>query len=159
MNHPAIFARPDTLVGWLKQSDRASARWLGKHCVAVAWLGLLLAVVSPPHGLGTPLCWFQDATGLPCPGCGMTRSLSCGIRGMFLESWHYHPMGLLILFMFFVIAAQSLLPNTVRDRFARLIETRAVVFNTFYLVFVIAFAGFGAMRALVHFAAAFINFK
>ena len=43
----------------------------------------------------------------------MTRSLSCGIRGMFLESWEYHPMGLFVLALFVVTAAQSLFPERI----------------------------------------------
>src|SRR5258707_14511868 len=83
--------------GWLHQPEHVSERWLGWPCMMAAWLGLILAVISPAHGSGVKLCWFESATGIPCPGCGMTRSLSCGIRGMFAESWHYHPLGLLVL--------------------------------------------------------------
>src|SRR4051812_30730226 len=129
MSRAAIITRLEKLVCWLQQSDRVSVRWLGKTCVVAAWLGLLLAIISPPQGSGVMLCWFQHTTGLPCPGCGMTRSLSCGIRGMFHESWHYHPMGLLVLPMFLVIAGQSVLPNNIRDRLARFIESRPILFN------------------------------
>ena len=147
------------LVCWLKKPDRASIRWLGKHCVIVAWLGLLLAILSPAHGSGLILCWFQHTTGLPCPGCGMTRSLSCAIRGMLHESWHYHPMGMLVLPVFLLVAGQSLLPNSSRKRLAALIESRPTLFNTLYLAFVTAFVGFGAGRAFLHFTAAIINYR
>jgi hypothetical protein len=141
----------------LDPAHHAGARWLGKPCVAAAWLGLLLAVISPPHGSGVALCWFESSTGLPCPGCGMTRSLSCGIRGMFHESWEYHPMGLLVLALFVVTAAQSLFPKPIRNRLMRFIEAHGRVFNTFYLVFIIAFVSFGTVRALVHLGAAWTN--
>jgi hypothetical protein len=159
MIHSTTIARLDKLFRWLKQSDRASVRWLGRHCVVVAWLGLLLAIISPLHGSGMMLCWFQHTTGLPCPGCGMTRSLSCGIRGMFLESWHYHPMGLLVLPMFLFVAAQSVLPNSIRGRLAWLIQSRPTLFNALYLTFVAAFVGFGVVRALLQFGAVMMNFR
>src|SRR5262245_4326239 len=79
----------------LAQPQRAYGLWFGGPSVCVAVLGLLLAILSPPAGPGISLCFFHEATGLPCPGCGLTRSLSCGLRGLFLESWRYHPMGLL----------------------------------------------------------------
>lgn len=124
--------------------------WLGRHCVLAAWLGLFLAMVSPPQGLGFSVCWFKDATALPCPGCGLTRSLSCGIRGMLVESWQYHPMGLIVLALFIFTAAQSLLPRTFRDQLGRQMQARASIVHSLYLAFVITFVVFGAARALFH---------
>ena len=161
MNHmnQAAIARLDQLVCWLRQSDGATVRWLGKNSVVVAWLGLLLALISSPHGPGVMLCWFQHTTGLPCAGCGMTRSLSCAIRGMFHESWNYHPLGLLILPMFLVVAAQSVLPNRIRERLAWFIQSRPTLFNALYLAFLTAFVGFGIIRAFLHFNAALVKFQ
>ncbi len=136
------------MLAWLGQPERAVQFWLGKHCVLLAWLGLLLAGVSAPQGSGISMCWFQDATGIPCPGCGMTRSLSCALRGMFLESVAYHPMGILILALFLFTAGQSLLPKVYREGIERCLQARAMFFNALYLVFVISFVSFGAMRAL-----------
>jgi hypothetical protein len=120
-------------------------------------VGLFLALISPPHGSGIALCWFQSATGLPCPGCGMTRSLSCGIRGMFAESWNYHPMGLFVLGLFLLTAAQSLCTNTFRDRLAGFMQARARVFNGLYLAFIVTFVSFGLIRALLHFGGVWMN--
>lgn len=136
------------LACWIVQSGGVSRRWLGRTPVCVAWLGLLLAAVSPPHGTGFTLCWLKAATGLPCPGCGLTRSLSCGVRGLFLESWQYHPMGLLILALFVFTAGTSLLPAGRRERLARYMESRAVLFNALYLAFAASFIGYGLVRAL-----------
>jgi len=136
------------MLAWLGQPERAVQFWLGKHCVLLAWLGLLLAVISAPHGSGISLCWFQEATGIPCPGCGMTRSLSCALRGMFLESVQYHPMGIMILALFLFTAGQSLLPKAYREGIVRCLQSRAMFFNALYLVFVISFVSFGVVRAL-----------
>ena len=138
------------LAPWLDPPRAVYDLWLGKHCVLAAWLGLLLAVVSPPQGSGVVVCWFKDATVLPCPGCGLTRSLSCAIRGMLVESWHYHPMGPFILALFTFTAVQSLLPRSFRDQLARQMQARAVIVHRLYVVFVIAFVAFGGIRALVH---------
>jgi len=85
----------------------------------------------------------------------MTRSLSCGLRGMFAESFQYHPMGLLILALFIFTAGQSLLPKSYREGIVRFMQARATVFNAFYLVFVITFVSFGVVRALHHLAIRF----
>ena len=133
---------------WLNEGKPASGRWLSKPCIIAAWAGLLLALVTPPRGTGFTVCWIASATGIPCPGCGLTRSLSCGLRGMFAESWHYHPMGLLVLALFVTIAVTSLCRG-LRYSLISLIESRARFCNGLYLCFVVIFVVFGLVRALV----------
>lgn len=134
----------------LNQPQAVARLWLGKYSVAVAWAGLVLAILLPPHGAGLAMCWMESATGVPCPGCGMTRSLACAARGMFAESWSYHPFGLFVLALFLFTAIQSLWPKEARARLVHFMQARALFFNSAYLVFVVAFVGFGAMRALSH---------
>jgi len=134
---------------WLRDSRLAPQFWLSRPCIAAAWLGLALAIVTPPQGTGFSVCWFKNCTGLPCPGCGLTRSLSCALRGMFVESWHYHPMGWLILGFLVLIAFSSLLPPLFRQRLVSFMEARAFAFNTLYVAFVLTFLAFGIVRALV----------
>jgi len=142
---------------WLDRPDRVRGLWLGRNCVLVAWLGLLAATLCPPHGSALAVCWFHRATGLPCPGCGLTRSLSCGVRGLFLESWHYHPLGLAILALFLFTAGQSLLPKAGRDRVAGYMQSRPAFFNALYLMLVGGFVSFGALRTLVAFGAFWLS--
>jgi hypothetical protein len=153
----AELTRLERLKRWLATPQHASTLWLGRHCVILAWVGLLVAAISPPHGFGINVCWFYGSTGLPCPGCGVTRSLSCGLRGLLLESWHYHPMGLLILLLFGFTAAQSLLPCSARKRLSQGIKDRALLFNAVYLAFVVTFVGFGLARALFHLGAGWLH--
>ncbi|MCZ6835083.1 MAG: DUF2752 domain-containing protein [Planctomycetota bacterium] len=125
-------------------------RWFGKTSVVLAWLGLCLAIVHPPHGTGVSVCLFSSSVGMPCPGCGMTRSLSCAARGLFEESWSYHPFGLLLLMLFTCTAGLSLLPGATRRRFAASVmrHHRAVTFV--YIAFIVSFATFGAVRSIAH---------
>jgi len=39
-----------------------------------------------------PLCPFALVTGLPCPGCGMTRATRALLRGNLAESVGWHPL-------------------------------------------------------------------
>lgn len=137
---------------WLGEPWHTTELWFGRNCVWVAWLALLFAVFWPAQGSGVGLCWWQSATGIPCPGCGMTRSLSCAVRGMFHESWHYHPLGLPILALSLFTAVQSLLSDSARARLLSRMRSQPRVFKAIYLAFVGAFVGFGAARALFHFA-------
>jgi hypothetical protein len=124
--------------------------WLNWRCIIVAWLALALGILSPPHGFGVAICWWQGSTGLPCIGCGLTRSLSCALRGMFLESFSFHPMGLPIAALFAFTAGQSLFPKSVRSRLAQYIQSRALFFGLLYASFVTVFVAFGVVRALLH---------
>ena len=39
------------------------------------------------------VCPFYSLTGLPCPGCGLTRAFVCLAHGRLDESLHWHPLG------------------------------------------------------------------
>jgi len=132
---------------WLRQPGKVYHRWQSPLTVCASWLGLLLATFTPPHGTGVTICWFKRTTGIDCPGCGLTRSLSCGLHGMFAESFSYHPFGLPILALFLFTAMLSLLPAA-RQRVAAYLETRPVFFNGLYLAFIASFVGFGTIRGL-----------
>src|SRR5262245_54176445 len=126
MNKAWVYDR-EMLRSWLGQPRQVYGLWFGKHCVWAAWLGLILALLSSPQGPGIRLCSFQAATGLPCPGCGLTRSLSCAVRGLFFESWNYHPLGMVILGLFLIIAAQSVCPRSFQESLARRMQQHARV--------------------------------
>jgi hypothetical protein len=127
---------------------RPSRFWLGRHCFVVAWLALFFALISPPHGSGISVCWFQGATGIPCLGCGLTRSLGCALRGLWWESWHYHPLGLVLLPWFLLTAMVSILPPSCRQPIEKLLEGKPILWNTLQLLFVGVFVSFGLVRAL-----------
>jgi hypothetical protein len=137
-----------TLVGKLNSPERAFRSWQGPWTVCAAWLGLFLAAITPPHGTGTTVCWIKQCTGIDCIGCGLTRSLSCGLRGMFPESFGYHPFGPFILALFLFTAVTSLVASA-RKQVAAYMAARPMFFNGLYVAFVIVFVGFGAVRAFV----------
>lgn len=74
-------------------SRRASwLTWLLAGAAGV--LGVLLLRLSPVSDDPrlTP-CFFRRATGLACPGCGLTRSLQELARGHWSAALRYHPLG------------------------------------------------------------------
>jgi len=49
------------------------------------------------------VCLFYQLTGLPCPGCGLTRSFVCIGHGYWRDSLHWHPLGLGIYAVFLLL--------------------------------------------------------
>jgi hypothetical protein len=43
------------------------------------------------------ICIFRATTGLPCPGCGLTRSIVAAAHGHLAVSFSHHRLGLLTL--------------------------------------------------------------
>lgn len=130
--------------------SRASGRWIGRNTFAAAWIALLVAAVHPPRSLAFTLCWFQGTTGLPCPGCGMIRSLSCALRGDVQRSWDYHPFGFPFLTLFMILAAISLVSEDRRSKLAILLDRFPQWSNSVYAAFVGSFLTYGLGRLVVH---------
>jgi len=53
-------------------------------------------LVDPDRPLPFDVCGFRLLTGLPCPACGLTRSLCHALRGEWSASVGYHPAGVLL---------------------------------------------------------------
>jgi Protein of unknown function (DUF2752) len=62
--------------------------------------GLTLAGFRLPES-----CTFLQTTGIPCPGCGLTRSCVAAVHGRFGDSLAFHPLGIAVLLY---AAAQAL---------------------------------------------------
>lgn len=55
------------------------------------FLGLLALLIVMWLWL-EPGCWFRSVTGIPCPGCGMSRAWLAALRGDLAAALGYHPM-------------------------------------------------------------------
>ena len=119
-----------------------------KTIIVAAWLALLVSALHPARGLGFTICPLRACTGIPCPGCGLTRSLSCHVRGMFIEGWHNHPLGIVFLAMAIVIAVLSVLPRDVRNRVEVVLGRFSRLTSVAGILFVAAFLGHGIWRAI-----------
>ncbi|WP_395752875.1 DUF2752 domain-containing protein [Prosthecobacter sp.] len=92
-------------------------------------------------------CTFAEATGLPCPGCGLTRATSALFHGEWRASWQFHPFaGGFLLGGIFVIAA-ALLPSERVETLAATVEgiERRTKLPAIFLVAVLCF---GLLRML-----------
>lgn len=72
--------------------------------------GLAFGAVLPPAWVmaGPQLCVFKLLAGLPCPGCGLTRSVVLALHGDLSGSLYFHPFGVLFVIAALVLAAVDL---------------------------------------------------
>jgi hypothetical protein len=77
-------------------SRRVSARlWVAAVFAALAGLFLLRAWV-PAESAQASICLFRRATGIPCPGCGMTRAFGHLAQGEWMAAAADHPLALVL---------------------------------------------------------------
>ena len=74
--------------------------WFWALCIVI---GAVL-IPAPSHNastvLGLPkLCIFRNITGIPCPGCGMTRSMIAAGHLHFKDAISFHPLGPVVLIL------------------------------------------------------------
>ena len=105
--------------------DKTSHRWeLAAYLVRERALGLAMVggglVVAALAGLGWDIwrCPIRLVTGLPCPGCGMTRACQAMVRGNWAAVWQMNPFAPVFALFWVVVAVGLLLPQPWRGRFA-----------------------------------------
>jgi hypothetical protein len=109
-----VQARPDNTppgaeeAEWPLEQPEARRRGLPHTLILLGFWGatatmLLLALIAQPdprgfgthEQLGLSPCRMMQWTGVPCPGCGVTTSLTLAVQGHPLESLAVQPFGLL----------------------------------------------------------------
>ena len=112
-------------------------------------LGMLFLVSHlPPDGAGVPVCLFQAMSGLPCPGCGLTRALSSLVQGHPGAAFSYHPFAFIVLPLFLMLASYNFLPLAVRQRLQTFCDRHDRLIRRGYHGFIYTFVGFGVLRML-----------
>lgn len=66
--------------------------WWAAAGLLLLGVGIALSRVSLPDDRGRSVCFLRFTTGVPCPGCGMTRGLSALARRDLPQAWAYHPL-------------------------------------------------------------------
>ncbi len=132
----------------ISAAAKAYRRWFGRGSLCVALAVWAVALLHPPHGMDVSICLSKAATHLPCPGCGLMRSVSCTARGMMTEAWQYNAFGPVWLAVFTVIASVRLLPAAGRRYVRRAVIRRAALARAIYIVLIATFLTHGTLRAI-----------
>ncbi len=111
----------------------------------LAGAALLITLAVGRRGLpDVPLCWFHSMTGLPCPGCGLTRSVFAIGGGDFADAWRYNPFGYVVYGVLLVLLVLPALAR-VAPKLAALLESTWFI-NAFVAVNVVGLMVFGFVR-------------
>ena len=113
------------------------------------WLALAVMLVSfvfPVGGLGFDLCWLHALTGLPCPGCGLSRAVAAVSQGEFLVALGANPFVLFVWPVLLFLAVLAVLPRGLVKRIEARLDRVGAGLARGYQVVLLAFVGFGALR-------------
>lgn len=89
------------------------ARAIGQGCTVLVGLGGVL-LAGRAIGVDGPPCPFRTATGVPCPGCGMTRLADAVAHGRIGDALAADPAGVLILVALLVVAVSYVVTAVIR---------------------------------------------
>ncbi|MBV9928935.1 MAG: DUF2752 domain-containing protein [Acidobacteria bacterium] len=102
--------------------DPALASLLRDRRVALGVTALAAAQVAcVAAGVGGWPCPLKSATGIPCPGCGLTRASVALLRGDFASGLRAHAFAPVLLVSLAALAVSALLPAARREAFAALV--------------------------------------
>ncbi|MBL9117122.1 MAG: DUF2752 domain-containing protein [Verrucomicrobiaceae bacterium] len=90
-------------------------------CISILAVGGIL-MGAQLLGITLYVCPYRTATGIPCPGCGLTRGTISLFRGDWTAAWSYHPFSWLVLPGLAVIVISIVLTPPQRARFIGLVE-------------------------------------
>jgi len=115
--------------------------------LTLAAAGILAAsfVWTPDALPRIELCAMHRLTGIPCPGCGLTRSFCAISHGDFAAAYHFNPFGYLFYVAALLAAVDPIARKLAPTAAARLSGSRYLAFAVPALVG--AMIIFGGIRA------------
>lgn len=115
----------------------------------LALLGFAVSFVFPTTGLGIDLCPLHAVTGLPCPGCGLTRGVSLVSQGDPLLAVGAHAFAPLFWVVFFVLSMLAVVPQARVEALEAKLDVLEPAFTQVGRLLMFAFFGFGLIRFAV----------
>lgn len=120
-----------------------------KFSMRLALVVLVGSFLLPTAGVGIDVCLFKYMSALPCPGCGLTRSLTSMSHLHVADALAYHPFGLLIWPLVVLLGISNFIGEERRQRIGRWLSGRDRVGRRIYSGLVYAFVAFGLVRLAV----------
>lgn len=118
----------------------------GRNTMLFAVAVLAASFVWPAGESRIVLCWFRAATGMPCPGCGLTRSI-CALSHLRLaEAVRFHPFGPLVYLLLVTLVVALVAGEERRRWIAARFNAHRTLAHRVYWTLVGGFIAFGVVR-------------
>lgn len=89
--------------------------FLNKISTVISLLVIITSFILPPDGLGRSTCGLYILTKLPCPACGLTRSVTSISHMKFVKAFYYHPFGFIFYIIFLFLAIYNFMPEKIKN--------------------------------------------
>ncbi|MDK2970392.1 MAG: hypothetical protein PWP23_147 [Candidatus Sumerlaeota bacterium] len=119
---------------------------LSRPSAIVCLIGAITGYFLPATGIGMSTCGMLRIFGLPCPGCGLTRSVSSFLQGHFVWSFHYHPLGWVFAVIFVLIGSTALMPTRWREAIIARVTRYDQALGSGFLIFCTLLLLYGFIR-------------
>lgn len=137
---------PEEPVKRLKRRKNVHDILFGRYTGRFAIVAIIASFLLPTEGAGIKLCMMKNLFELPCPGCGLTRSVTSVSHLELTKAWNYHPFGL-ITHPFLCFAALSIfLTIDARRRMRVWFWKHNRMAYAVYLALIFGFLVFGFVR-------------
>ena len=113
-----------------------------------AALVLIVSRLLPPDGVFLTICGFKILTGLPCPGCGLTRSVINLSHLHFALSFRLHPLGMAVYLMSIFLILYGCIPEKTRIAVDEMLLRNRKLLNTIGIIAVFLLAGIWIFRLI-----------
>lgn len=129
----------------LAHDDEPSKKLAWLAFVMLAGVFIVSVIYHPAEGSYFTICGFKNATGLPCPGCGLTHSFCALGKGHALAAFEWNLFGPPLFLLFALVWVRAVCVLLDRQSFPRAFDDFAERFRLVQRT-TIAFAIFGVVR-------------
>jgi hypothetical protein len=103
-------------------------------------------LLTPVGGDLPQSCSFYATTRYPCPGCGLTRSVTSFLQGEWAMGFGYHPLGVVFAVLFAASMLLLLIPPGLKKRLLPRLSQYDAPLGRFLILFAVALVFFGILR-------------
>jgi len=99
-----------------------------------AFLGLLFLILMPSNGFDIYACIFNSVFDIPCPACGLTRSMSSLLKFNVFQGFTFHPLGFIVL-IYLIVTLITNQPDYLKSKFTNNSKVIMIVFSFRFIGF------------------------